>query len=191
MINRFLTCIAVVGVFTLPTSMQVSSVSAAITAHVSPSTRQAISTATWRVLPVLTDTATVLQSTFASIKRSSDAGPWTYFSIRNLGHVATTAMDLTLTLTNTTGNPTVDLEWCNGFVWNEVANTCNGVNAGTLLMTVDKRGSTLYTWNKGLAVNGSIRVRLQKTSTGNNSADATLSIEIPRSYVRAGISQQN
>ena len=189
--KRFVACIVALGVFALTASMQVSSVYAAISGHASPRAPQSITTASWRVLPVLTDTATVLQSTFVSVKRSSDAGPWSYFSIRNLGHVATTAMDLTLTLTNATGNPTVDLEWCNGFIWNEVANTCNGINAGTLLITADKKGSTSYSWNKALAVNGSIRVRLQKTSAGNNSADATISIAIPRSYVRAGISQQN
>ena len=163
--------------------------SSSISIRISGDAPQSISSASWKVLPVLTNTATALTGTFSGIKRSTDAGPWSYFSIRNLGHVSTTAMDLTLDLTNTTANPSVNLEWCDGFTWDEVSNTCNGANAGTVIMSADKKGSTNYTWNKVIPVNGSIRVRLQRI--GNGSTNATFSIAIPRSYVRAALSTQN
>ncbi len=180
-----------IGVFTLCAVMQASSVYSLITTSASTPVPQSMTTAQWSVLPVESNTSTLLVSTFISINGANDPGRGSYLSIRNLGDVPVTGMNLTAVNSRAIGNGAVSVEWCPSGPWNESAGTCNGSASGSLLLTADKRTAATLIWNQPLAVNGSIRLRLQRsTGTGRN-ADTTITVEVPRTFVRPGIQSQN
>ena len=171
--------------------MQASSAYALITTTSANALPQTITSAKWAVLPVESNTSTTLLTTFSSIKGANDPGRGTYFSIRNLGDVATTGMNLTAVNSRAIGNGAVSLEWCPSGPWNESAGTCNGSNNGTLLLTADKRTPVTLIWNKPLAINEAIRLRLQRNTGTSPNTDTSITVDLPRAFVRLGIQTQN
>jgi hypothetical protein len=189
--RRILTCVASLGLFVLMASTQVSSVYSTLHAHTSNSSPQSISTATWRVLPVATNTSTIAQPLITNIKSQSDPGRGTYFSLKNLGDLATSGINVTLVNSGSIGNRSISLQWCPGSIWDEIAGTCNGSNSGTTLLVADKRTPSTFFWNQSLPTGESLRLRLQKSAGSGGSVDATVTIDISRSYLRGGVNQIN
>ncbi len=188
MYRRILACVASCGIFSLMASTQVSSVYSSLTAHAQSISAQRITSATWAVIPTATDSSTALQHTYTNISNTGS-----YFTIRNLGGLATSKIDISLEMSVITGNPTYQLQWCSTSTWNESAGTCVDPTKLSVLITIDKNTTLKQViLHKSFPVNDSVRMRLQKTG-GNTNQTATLKVlvQVPRSYLRAPIGTQN
>lgn len=191
MYKKCLACITAIGVFFLSLSMQASTVYSAVTNTVSTQIPQQIYSAKWSVYSVDPETSTVLITSFLNIKRASDPGKGTYFSIRNFGDVTADKVRITVVNSNNVGNGNITIEWCPNFPWDEIAGTCNGSTTGTLLLTAPPKIPTTIDWARILDPNSSVRLRLQRGPGTTPTADTTITIEIPRSFLRPAIRSAN
>lgn len=157
---------------------------ASITSVRTNSLPQSISSGSWAVVPVATNTSTGPLANYVmnGIARDTSTTKGTYFSIRNLGASQAISMSITQT-TSGTGNYTVPLQYCTG-TWTETTGACSGtVNT---IMTNTNASSLTQTFTFTLAANASLRARVSYVKTGASSltVNSTISINVTRSNVR-------
>ena len=181
--KRVLACLSLTFLMVIGNEIHASTAQAGLAAVRSNGGTTSLTTVKWGAVAGLAPTdASTGSFTVTGVTKSTAATTGSYFTIRNVGTIASISIGLTLT-TSGANTYTTNIHECVGGTWNEANGACTG-GVITLVRANTNAQSTTATWTKTINPSSNVRLRLQYVSSPARTVNATISLTMARTNIR-------